>query len=299
MSRLRDDTFPRPNDLVDPDPRDRDGALYARSYLLTRMIIGIIGIVLPILFIIGEAFFLREGVHVRGSISAYYHTSMRDAFVAGLCITGFFLGTYMAGHANKDFWWSLVASMAVIGVVFFPTQRSHLLDNAPRCGTTPMPDGCSPVQQWLGENLVAGMHFTFAAIFILSLARIGFLFAKREKELEKDSTDPSLRIGILSSKTSRVRILYACAWVILGAVALAIVGAVWKFTIWELTPLYMAEVASVWAFGIAWFLKSRALWAALGHPVKPSDTDETMTLVREEEPGSVPGGERRPVDQGS
>jgi hypothetical protein len=66
--------------------------------------------------------------------------------------------------------------------------------------------------------------------------------------------------------------------VILGAVALAIVGAIWKFTIWELTPLYMAEVTSVWAFGVAWLLKSRALWAALRHPVKLSDTDPAYNV---------------------
>ena len=271
MSELRGDTFRRPEDLVDPGPGDRAGALYARSYLLIRMIVGIIGIALPIILILGEVFILKDGVHVRGSISAYYHTSVRDVFVAGLCVTGFFLGTYMAGQSNKDFWWSLVAGVAVIGVVFFPTQRPQLLDTAPRCGVTPPPAGCSPVQQWLGENLVATLHFAFAAIFILSLARIGFLFAKREKELEKDAERQSSPIRILSSRTARAQILYACSWVIVGAVGLAIVGAtIWKFTIWELTPLYLAEVASVWAFGVAWLLKSRALWAALFHPVAPS-----------------------------
>lgn len=265
MWGLPSDTFARPVDLRKAENREEEaGALYSRSYLLTRMTVGIIGIVLPIILIIGEAFFLGEGVHVRGSISAYYHTSMRDVFVAGLCVAGVFLATYMAGKSNVDFWWSLVAGVAVLGVVFFPTQRPHLLDDAPRCGVTPTPDGCSPVQQWLGENLVAGIHFTFATIFILSLARIGFLFAKREK----DTKEPESKIRILFSKASRIRILYACAWVIVGAVAVAIIGALWKFTIWELTPLYIAEVASVWAFGVAWLWKSRALWAALFHPVE-------------------------------
>jgi len=56
------------------------------------------------------------------------------------------------------------------------------------------------------------------------------------------------------------RIPYSCGWVILGAVAWA--------AIWELTPLYVGAVISVWAFGVAWLLKSRDLWAALGHAVK-------------------------------
>lgn len=53
------------------------------------------------MFIIGEAFFLRAGVQVRGSISAYYHTSMRDLFVGGLTVVGFMLLTYMAGRKNR------------------------------------------------------------------------------------------------------------------------------------------------------------------------------------------------------
>ena len=108
-------------------------------------------------FIIGEAYFLR-GVHVRGSLSAYYHTSMRDIFVAGLCVTGFLLATYMSGRSDQDPWYRLVAGVAVLGVVFFPTSRPHLLEDAPRCGITPMPEGCSPIHQQFGETLVAGIH---------------------------------------------------------------------------------------------------------------------------------------------
>lgn len=256
MIRLTRDTYQRPDDLIHPaDPTDPADVLYTRSYLMTRMVVGIIGVVLPIVFIVGEAFFLRGGVHVRGSISAYYHTSMRDIFVAALCVTGFFLATYMAGRSNQDFWLSFVAGVAVLGVVFFPTSRPHLLRDAPRCGVTPMPDGCSPVQQQLGERLVAGIHFGCAVVFILTLAWLCFVFASREQPGSAMARIPSL-----------------CGWIILGAVAWAVVGGFLKATIWELTPLYVGEVAAVWAFGAAWLVKSRDLWSALGHPVQASDT---------------------------
>jgi hypothetical protein len=239
---------------------------------LTRMIVGIIGVVLPIVFILGEAYFLRGGVHVRGSLSAYYHTSMRDVFVAGLCVTGFFLATYMAGRSNQDFWYSLVAGVAVLGVAFLPTSRPHLSEGAPRCGSTPMPEGCSPIQQQFGETLVAGVHFAFAAVFILSLAWLCFVFASRER-----------RGSVMA------RVPYWCGWVILGAVAWAIVGGLLNASIWELTPLYVGEVLAVWAFGVAWLLKSRDLWGALGHAVKASDTREhrAQASVEERHPGNV------------
>jgi hypothetical protein len=255
MIQLARDTTPRPDDLRQPaDPGKLDAVLYARSYLLIRMIVGIIGVLLPIALIVGEAFFLRGGVHVRGSLSAYYHTSMRDLFVASLCVTGFLLATYMAGKSDAEFWSSLVAGVAVFGVVFFPTQRPHLSAGVPRCGSTPMPEGCSPIQQRFGEHLVAVVHFGCAAVFILSLAFIClFIFAGREKEHKQNA--------------AMTAVMYACGGTIVVAVAVAVVGGLAHVTIGELTPLYIAEVVSVWAFGVAWFLKSRDLWSALGHPV--------------------------------
>lgn len=263
MFGLASDTFDRPDDLVHPkdptDPAEIARVLYSRAYLLIRMIVGIIGILLPIVFIIGEAF-LRGGLHVRGSLSAYYHTPMRDVFVAGLCVTGFLLATYMAGRSNWDFWLSFLAGVAVLGVAFLPTMRPNLLPDAPRCGTTPMPEGCSPFQQRFGEVPVARIHFACAVVFILSLAWICFLFARRDWDHPRGRND-----------VWAARVVFFCGWVILAAVAWAIVGALLKVTIWGLTPLYMAEVASVWAFGLSWLLKSRHLWAALCHAVPAVD----------------------------
>jgi hypothetical protein len=104
----------------------RDEA-YTISYRVIRLTVGFLGISLPLFFIFGEAYLLKGGVHVRGSLSAYYHTSMRDIFVGGLCVIGFLLATYMAGEAKTlDFWASLIAGIAVLGIVFFPTTRPGL-----------------------------------------------------------------------------------------------------------------------------------------------------------------------------
>jgi hypothetical protein len=237
-----------PDDLTD---HNKPEVAYRVGILWNRAIIGVLGILLPLVFIIGEAYFLKGGVHVRGSISAYYHSSMRDTFIAGLCIIGFFLATYLSGEGKTlDFALSLVAGLAVLGVAFFPTTRPHLLPEAPRCGATPMPDGCSPIQQQFGETRIAGLHFIFAAIFILSLAAMCFVFASTKREKPEPSA---------MRKTLRF-----CGGVIIGAVLWAAIGGYLKLTIWELTPLYLAEVISVWAFGAAWLLKARTLKEAYG-----------------------------------
>ena len=74
---------------------------------MIRTVVGFVGVLLPLVLILGEAFFIRGGVHVRGSLSAYYHTSMRDVFVSSLCVAGIMLATYMSEKRNADFWLSL------------------------------------------------------------------------------------------------------------------------------------------------------------------------------------------------
>jgi hypothetical protein len=230
---------------------DRDAA-YTRSYRVMRLVVGFLGVALPLVFIIGEAFFLRGGVHVRGSISAYYHTPMQDVFVGGLCVIGFLLATYMAGEFRTwDFWASLIAGLAVLGVVFFPTSRSGLPAGAPACGSVPEPSGCSAVEQTFGEHQTAMIHGVCAIVFILFLAVLSFLFATSEV-LPKE--DGSRARGGQKPRVFRNRVLFwihtCCALVILGAGAWAFAGA----GIWELTPLYIGEVAAIWAFGVSWII---------------------------------------------
>jgi hypothetical protein len=260
---LTTDSFQRPPDLT---PAQNPAVLYAKAYLLIRSVLAFIGILLPIAFIIGEAYFIDGGVQIRGSLSSYYHSTMRDLFVAGLAVTGFLLLTYMAGQRNTyDYWLSTLAGIAVLGVVFFPTNRPGVGD-APRCGTLPEPAGCSAVQQQLGEALTARFHFASAAAFILSLAAIAFVFASREK---KYNARPRFAV------VQRI-----CGWVIVAAVVWVIASNWVDLQIGPLTPLYVAEVAAVWAFGLSWLLTARALLARLIPGVQtplPTATDEAAT----------------------
>lgn len=248
MFGLTKESIERPKDLRDGDD---PAVLHAISMLTIRALVGVLGIVLPIVFIVGEAFYLEGSVQVRGSISAYYHTTMRDAFVGALTVIGFLLATYLVGRfASEEFWDSLLAGVALVGVVVFPTMRPNLADTAPRCGVDPAPAGCAPIQQALGETLVATVHYVCAVIFILSLARICWPFADRERRyLNNRRTEATIR---------------ACAFVILLSIVWIGVGGLLDLDIWGLTPLYVGEVASVWAFGVAWIIKSRDLTKAIG-----------------------------------
>lgn len=242
--------------------RKRDKS-YTRSYRVIRLVVGVLGILLPIVLIIGEASFLRGSVHVRGSLSAYYHTSMRDIFVGGLCVVGFLLVTYMAGELSSwDFWASLIAGAAVLGVVFFPTSRPGLPVGAPACGSHPEPPGCSAVEQTLGEHTTAVIHAVCAVTFIVFLAVISFLFATSEVLSKTERLPAPSRPRPSAFRNSFLFAIHSiCALVILAAGAWAFFGP----GIGELTPLYIGEVASVWAFGFSWLLAGFYLTA----PARP------------------------------
>lgn len=241
------ESFKRPTTL---DDTTNPAVLYARSYLLTRTAVGVIGLALPVLLIAIEAWAIEGDVAVRGSISAYYHTGARDLFVGALSVVGVLLITYMSAQSDTwDFRLSLLSGVAVLGVAFVPTTRPDLTDAAARCGELPIPPGCTAIPQRIGETLAATVHYLSAGVFIVSLAVLCFLFAHREVVHEGND-----RLA---------RTLRACGWSIVGAIGWILLGLVFDATIWQLTPLYVGEVVSVWAFGLAWLLKGRALWSNL------------------------------------
>lgn len=245
--QLTTDTFERPAVLTDDDD---PAVLYARSYLLTRVIVGVLGVLLPTLLFVLDGFFLRGGLVVKGSLSAYYHSGARDLFVGTLCVTGFLLITYMSAQRGTwDFLLSSVAGVAALGVALLPTTRPNLVDASVRCGAAsdPVPAGCTQLQQAFGETAVATIHYVSAGIFILSLAAICFLFALREKRHE--------------GAGKRARFHRTCGFVILSGVTWAALGRPLGFEPFGFTPLYVGEVVSVYAFGASWIAKGHALLA--------------------------------------
>lgn len=243
MARLTTGTFERPADLGN---RDDPKVLYARSYLLTRVVVGVMGVALPTLLFALDGFFLRGDGFLRGSLSAYYHSGARDLFVAGMCVTGFLLMTYMAAQRSTwDYRLSTVGGVAALGVAFLPTTRPGLGELTPRCGSDPVPSGCTQLQQAFGESAVAAVHFASAGIFILSLAAICFVFARRERLYTHD---------VFQERLHRV-----CGGVIVAAVILAVGGSLAGLEAFGITALYAGEVIAVYAFGVSWIAKGRDL----------------------------------------
>jgi hypothetical protein len=250
MRQPSPDTLPRPRGLSD---RSDPAVLYVRSYLLIRTAVGVIGILLPLVLIAGESWVRGGGVHVESSLSSYYHTSMQDVFVGALCIIAVLLATYLAGRPwTWDFWLSLLAGLALLGVVFFPIGRPGIPAGVPRCGRTPALSGCSALEQLLGEVWTRQLHLIAAGACFLLLAALSFLFARRERAHGGNLTAAYVH-GL-------------CGVVVLLSVAAAALGNYVDVDLGPLPLLFAAETAAVWAFAASWLLAGRDLWLRLLRP---------------------------------
>ena len=246
MRRPTLDTFadPRCSDRNDP------AALYVRSYLLIRTVVGLIGILLPLGLIAGTG---GGTVNLSRSLSSYYHSPMQDVFVGSLCVIAVLLTTYLAGQPwTWDFLLSLGAGLALLVVVFFPVRRPGLTPGAPWCGSTPLPSGCSPVQQLFGELFAERIHLIAAAVCFVLIAALSFLFARRERAHGGKLVAPAVHA--------------VCGVTVLVAVCAAGLAGFEEFGLWQLPPLYAAETVAVWAFGASWLLAGRDLWLRLRLP---------------------------------
>jgi hypothetical protein len=134
------------------------------SYFQNRTLIGILGISLPILDLIAV---MLGGTELKGTISHYYYSNMRDVLTGVLFVTGCFLICYIGPRA-LDFIVTSLAGFSALGIALFPCkEREGAM--AP-VGTFLFPSGIS-------DNF----HVACAAAFFVLIAVNAFLFLRRDR----------------------------------------------------------------------------------------------------------------------
>jgi hypothetical protein len=223
--------------LTDPDTaRETAPASLVMSYLLLRLLIGVIAVLLPFVLIgvnraIGHGF--------QSSMSGYYYTAMRDTFVGALCAIGVFLVSY-DGYDLPDRVITDVAGLCTICIAFFPTTPGY--------------------QPTARQALIGDFHLAFACAAFVLLSVMAFRFAKREP------TPPGLTwwqrfryaFGFTGPGDSRSprweRLVYRAS----GAVILACIIAVFPLSGVRYSLLVLETIMLV-AFGLSWFVKGRKI----------------------------------------
>lgn len=225
------------------------------SYRAIRKAIGIIGLLLPIVLVLGKIYYFHDP-GIQDSISSYYYTDMRDVLVGSLWAIGVFLFSYRGYDApegprlrrlfgpSTDFLASSLAGICAVGVALFPTQPSP-----------------ATLGQLAGTKSYAGAHVLFAGSFFILLAYISIWRFTDHGEQPKDGPDAEVERRIADTdETSRRRcnvVYVACGCLIFLSIAL--IGFVWSLPhssfAGQKYSVLVLETVAIWAFSITWFLK--------------------------------------------
>jgi hypothetical protein len=225
----------QPELTVEPRPADPEAARYVRSYLIMRVFVGALGVALPFMLLLSDGLAFDGDPFPLDSLSAYYYSGARELFVGALSAIGVFLVTYKVADRTLDNTLSILAGVAVAAVALFPTGP-------------PAEAELTPLQELLGESVVATIHYVAAGVFIASLAVISFFFGVRE--------------GARTPKEGRRSPMFwrRYHWFCAGAVVVALVWIVVTELVGSPSKsLLIGEAVSVWAFGASWLMKGLEL----------------------------------------
>jgi len=224
------------------------------SYITLRKAVGILGITFPIVLILGSVVCCGCN-EIQSSISAYYHTDMRNFFVGLLCAIALFLFTY-TGYDSTDATAGNIGCIFALGVAFFPTSYSGPINSC--------------ITEITENGIISTIHFTSAAGLFLTLAYFSICrFTKTKKEPEnclksfcfkKSDQRPTGR------KLTRNRIYLTCGLIMIGCIILI---SVYKAlgtssqgqSLSKLKPIFWLETIALWAFGVSWLTKGRTIYA--------------------------------------
>ncbi len=204
---------------------------HVRSFLTMRRVVGMVGILLPLVLVAGHRLSGGGTVH---SISRYYHTEMRDLFVGGLCAMALFL--FCAGGRRRSERTAIqIAAMCALGVAFFPVAA---------------------VGEAVGAVAIA--HYLFAFTLFVTLGACSICFFGKNRDTSSESSASLRWVHI------------ACGVVIFVNVALIVWHSAFvdcdksqcEFVFW-------AETVALTAFGCSWLLEGRDIEVAATKPWRP------------------------------
>ncbi len=236
------------------DKQKESGNELVISFLTLRNLIGISGMLLPIVLTLLTPKGEQDKV-MEHSISEYYYTKNGDLFVVLLSVIGVFLLTYKGYDRFWERTLTLVAGFCGIGVAFFPTATTMGNSLSIHKVRKEVPEFFGLVQ-W---------HFIFAALFFISLALISLIYFRK-----KDVNSVYLIDGRKKKQKEKRNLVYMiCGWTMLISIALMILYFIIDPPSLRNMPVVFAlETVAVEAFGISWITKGQTLWPDGEHYMK-------------------------------
>ncbi|HEX8080737.1 MAG TPA: hypothetical protein VF557_11045 [Jatrophihabitans sp.] len=193
--------------------------LMAHTYYGLRYGIGIAAFFLPLGTRVGQQHL--TGHSLPQSISGYYHTGMRNYFVATLVLIAGFLMMYQ-GFNQLENWLLNLAGLATVGMAFFPTGCDS---GATQCATYSAP----------------AVHGICAIIAFGSIGVVAVFLGSSNLDLLKDP-----------KQVKRYRITYTA----LGAAMIILPLVTAGLAALDVASLYWIELVAMWVFVAYWAVKT-------------------------------------------
>ena len=204
------------------------------SYKALRRLIGFLGILLPIVLILGGWLFAKD--QIQQSISLYYYSNMRDFLVGILFVVALFLMTYKGTYVIDNVI-TTITGIAGLCVAIFPCFNE--LYETQRVGIFQMyPDK---------SNII---HLTFASLFFILLAINSiFLFTRKSNP-------------VTPQKLKRNKVYVICGIIILACflgliICMLTLTQEQKF---DSKIILILESVALWAFGVSWLVKGETIF---------------------------------------
>ena len=230
-----------------PDPETRPTeALYVRSYLWKRLVVGALGVLLPPLVVLIDHYGYGGKLFPRGSVSIYYYTGLRDVFVATMAATGIFFITYKLAELKK------VDSIAITVAGFCAVLISQFPTGPP----SENPVGRTPLQDAIGVNAATFVHYGASAVFLVGITVVSFSFGRREAARPKRRTRLPREFWRNLHFACSGAMVFALIWIVATSLAHG-----------PTDSLLTGEWIAAWAFGISWFSKGAEWDMLFGTPV--------------------------------
>ena len=233
------------NDLLAPvvtykrPPPSAAADEYRRSFLVQRLFIGFLGIALPFA-LAGFGYWIDGEPIPRNSLSVYYYSGVSAIFVGVLTTVAFFLIVYrLVEFKNLENVLSILAGLAVVFVVVFPTQRPDKTIEL------------RPHQEAWGESFVNWVHVGAATTFVVLIGLISFFFAARERDRRR--VEPGAGRFWWGHLVCMAFIWLGGLWILATEI---FGGPRWS--------VFAGEFVSFLAFGISWLTKGAEREALFG-----------------------------------
>jgi amino acid transporter len=226
-----------------PPPPIRADALI--SYWALRQLIGILGLIMPLVLPLGTKLIRGSGI-LEPSISHYYYSIMHIVFMAILCMLGSFLLTYR-GISKYPKWerlTSIIAGLFAFGVAAFPTSFSGYQDAQNSQFISLCMKDLKDVPKWVDI-----LHHVFAATLFSSFAFFCFFFFQ-----DSDT-------GVHDAKKKRRNTLYIICGILIVLSILAIVLVNFVIKSWNFpNSTFVFETTALLPFGFSWLVKGSVNW---------------------------------------